>query len=115
MSALMSQFDIARESLNTALNGSAGSAERELENYQKGIQYSIDRITASFQEFSTTLVDSNLFKGIVDGGNEVLNVVTSIIDKFGGLQTAISGVATYFLTKNGLGKQIMFQNMFNSI
>ena len=36
MSALMSQFDIARESLNTALNDSKGSAERELTNYQKG-------------------------------------------------------------------------------
>ena len=39
MSALMSQFDIARESLNTALNESDGSAERELENYQKGKLY----------------------------------------------------------------------------
>ena len=54
MSALMSQFDIARESLNTALNESDGSAERELSNYQKGIQFSIDRIKPSFQEFSTT-------------------------------------------------------------
>ena len=39
MSALMSQFDIARESLNTALSESDGSAERELENYQKGKLY----------------------------------------------------------------------------
>lgn len=36
MSALMSQFDIARQALNTAMNDSEGSAEKELTNYQKG-------------------------------------------------------------------------------
>ena len=36
MSALMSQFDIARQALNTAMNDSEGSAERELTNDQKG-------------------------------------------------------------------------------
>ena len=36
MSALMSQYDIARQALNTAMNDSEGSAERELTNYQKG-------------------------------------------------------------------------------
>lgn len=36
VSALMSNFDIARDTLNTAMNESSGSAERELANYQKG-------------------------------------------------------------------------------
>lgn len=36
MSALMSQYDIARQTLNTAMNDSEGSAEKELTNYQKG-------------------------------------------------------------------------------
>lgn len=36
MSSLMSQFDIARQALNTAMNDSEGSAEKELTNYQKG-------------------------------------------------------------------------------
>ena len=36
MSALMSQFDIARQALNTAMNDSEDSAEKELTNYQKG-------------------------------------------------------------------------------
>lgn len=109
MSALMSQFDIARESLNTALNDSEGSAERELSNYQKGIDYSLDRFKASFQEFSTTAISSNFFKSIVDGGNTALNVVTSLIDKFGGLQTVLSGVFAFFAQKDGFGKQTMFQ------
>ena len=105
MRALMSQFDIARESLNTALNESDGSAERELSNYQKGIQFSIDRLKASFQEFSTTTLNSNIFKAFVDGGNAALNVITAIVDKLGGLQTVIGGIATFFMQKNGSGKQ----------
>lgn len=113
MSALMSQFDIARESLNTALSESDGSAERELENYKKGVEYSLDRIKASFQEFSTITLDSNIFKGIVDSGNAALNVVTSLISKFGGLQTAISGIAAYFLQKNGSGKQTIFVSILS--
>ena len=37
VSALMKNFDIARDTLNTAMNESEGSAEKELGNYQKGI------------------------------------------------------------------------------
>ena len=54
MSALMSQYDIARQALNTAMNDSEGSAERELTNYQKGIDYSLERFKATFQEFSNS-------------------------------------------------------------
>lgn len=39
MSSILGSFDIARESLDTAVNDSAGSAERELSNYQKGKLY----------------------------------------------------------------------------
>lgn len=105
--ALAAAFDnvnVIKDAYATAEN-SDGSAERELENYKKGVEYSLDRLKASFQEFSTITLDSNIFKGIVDTGNAALNVVTSLISKFGGLQTAISGIAAYFLQKNGSGKQ----------
>lgn len=35
----MSQYDIARQALNTAMNDSEGSAERELTNYQRVNSY----------------------------------------------------------------------------
>lgn len=93
MSALMSNFDIARETLNTALNDSSGSAEKELSNYQKGIQYSLDNMKASFQSFSTSAISSDLFKGIVDTGAGALDIITQLIDKFGILATTIGGFA----------------------
>lgn len=113
--ALAAAFDnvnVIKDAYATAEN-SDGSAERELKNYQKGVEYSLDRIKASFQEFSTITLDSNIFKGIVDSGNAALNVVTSLISKFGGLQTAISGIAAYFLQKNGSGKQTIFVSILS--
>lgn len=92
VSALMSNFDIARETLDTAMNKSAGSAERELSNYQKGIEYSLDRFTAQFQELSTTTLSSDLFKGMVDGGTNALSVVTALIDKIGLIPMLLGGI-----------------------
>ena len=52
----MTNFDIARKTLDTALNGSEGSAEKELSNYQQGIEYSLDKLQANFQDFSRSPV-----------------------------------------------------------
>ena len=48
ISALMNNFDTAREATQTAENAD-GSAEKELKNYQKSMQYSIDVFKAQFQ------------------------------------------------------------------
>lgn len=77
MSALMSNWDIAEETLSTSLN-SEGSAEKELGNYQKSLQYSLDRIKATAQEFSTTVISSDFLKGAVDGAQSLLDIFTQI-------------------------------------
>ena len=89
----MTNFDIARKSLNTALNDSAGSAEQELENWNKGIEASISRFKAQFQELSTDTLDSSFLKGIVNTGTGAIEVLDWLIDKFGILQTLIGGFA----------------------
>ena len=93
VSALMQNFDVARETLNTAIYESEGSAEKELANWQKSIQYSIDKFQANFQQLSTTTLNSNFLKGLIDGGTTALEVITKLIDQFGILQIAISGLA----------------------
>lgn len=109
VSALMDNFDIARQTLDTALNDSEGSAERELANYQKGIQYSLDKFNASFQAMSTSFLDSDIFKGIIDSGTTLLNLLTAIGEVGGGLGAIFGTLATYFSTK-GLGKHIIVKN-----
>ena len=112
MSSIMGSFDIARQSLDTALNDSAGSAERELENYQKGIEYSLDTFNAQFQELSTTVINADIFKGLVDGGTQFLNILTQIIDVGGGLPAVLATIST-FMGAKGHGKQKVI--VFNAL
>ena len=115
MSSIMGSFDIARESLDTAMNDSEGSAERELSNYQKGIQYSLDRIKAQFQELSTVTLDSDLFKGVIDSGTAFLDVLTSIIDVGGGIPTLLGAIGGIKLFKNlDWGKSSLHLNLLLS-
>lgn len=101
MSALMSNWNLAEDTMQQALN-SEGSAEKELANYQQGMEYSVDRIKAAFQQLSNTAVDSNFLKSIVDTGTNVINVLDFIIDKFGLLSTAITAISGVMGAK-GLG------------
>ena len=100
MSSILGSFDIARQSLDTALNDSAGSAERELENYQKGIEYSLDTFKAQFQELSTTVINADVFKGLVDGATGFLNILTQIINVGGGLPVVLGAIGGTALFKN---------------
>lgn len=111
----MSNFDIARDTLNTAMNESQGSAERELSNYQKGIDYSLTRMKAQLQDFSTSAISSDLFKGVVDGGTAALSVVTNLVDKFGvlgvgggmfGLTQGLKGGGKSFIQSYGFSKDL---------
>lgn len=112
MSSILGSFDIARQSLDTALNDSAGSAERELENYQKGIEYSLDTFNAQFQELSTTVINADIFKGLIDGGTQFLNILTQILDVGGGIP-AMLGLFTTVLGARGHGKQEVI--VFNAL
>ena len=96
----MGSFNIARESLTTAMNDSEGSAERELENYQKGIQYSLDKFQAQFQELSTNVINSDIFKGIVDGGTAAISILTELTSVAGGLPAAFAAIGGIKIFRN---------------
>lgn len=103
MSSIMGSFDIARQSLDTAMNDSVGSASRELENYQQGIEYSMDRMGASFQNLSQQVVNADAFKFAIDGASSFLNILTQIIDVGGGLPAVLATISTIMGAK-GHGK-----------
>lgn len=90
MSALMSNWSIAEKALNSSIN-SEGSAEKELGNYQKGIQYSLDKFKAQFQDLSNTALDSDLLKTGVDMGTSLLSGVTKALDTTGGIPSLLFG------------------------
>lgn len=93
-SILESAFEnisVIEDAYRTAEN-SAGSALAEQQKYEQGVQYSLVRLSASWQEFADTALESDSLKGIIDAGNGVLNVLTEITDRFGVLGT-LGGLA----------------------
>lgn len=75
--AVLGNLDTLEDVYKTA-EKSAGSAMREQENYEKSIQYSLERLTASAQEWSAALVDSGVIKWFVDLANAIVEVSTAI-------------------------------------
>ena len=96
----MSNFDIARETLDTALYDSDGSAQKELGNYQKGIEYSLDKFKATFQQLSTDFLDSGVFKTVVDGGTEVIDILDKIVSVGNGIPAIFAAIGGIKLFKN---------------
>ena len=89
--SVMQNIDELEAAYKTA-EESAGSAMREQENYEKSIQYSIDSTRASLEALVNTFNNSEFFKGIIDAGGDLLDLLTLLIDKFGVLgTTAIIG------------------------
>ena len=91
LSALLSNFEKAAEAMQVAL-GASGSALEENEKYLDSIGGKVERLRASFQEFSTSVLDSGLVKAFID----LLNVITQIATKLndvGGLVPLIANVA----------------------
>ena len=96
--AVLGNLDTLEEAYKTA-EESAGSAMREQENYEQHIQYSLDRLTASAQEWAATLVDSGVIKWFVDLANAIVEVSTVItplgtLALGGGLFAGIKNVGT---------------------
>lgn len=91
VAALLENFALAERVMTTSAN-SAGSALEENEKYLDSIKGTIAEFQATFQEFSTTLVDSGFITEIIDIGTglmEVLNGVAGLIDSVGGLNSVL--------------------------
>ena len=105
VSSLMTNFDIARKTFNTAMYESEGSATRELENWLDSIEAKQQKLQASFQAFSTTAINSDFSKGLLDFGSGSLDIFTNLIDKVGTFKGLIASIGGGFLAKNGLGQR----------
>lgn len=76
--AVLGNLDTLQSAYKTAEN-SAGSAQKEQENYQKSIQYSIDVTKAKLEELSNDLLSSDFLKGAIDAGGKLLDLLDFII------------------------------------
>ena len=99
LAAALNNIDMLKEAYEVSTN-SAGSALREQQTYIESIQYSIDRLSASFQKLSNTVIDSSFLKGATESLNSVLNILDFIISKFGMFNALVAGGGIALFVKN---------------
>ena len=103
--ALMSNFDQARAALETSQNA-YGSAIEEHEKWMQSLEAKTQRLQASLQSLSQTVLDSNFLKGLVDSATQFIDILDVVIDKVGVLPTMIGGVTVLLSATKGVGELI---------
>lgn len=99
----MQNYSKAQEYMQIATD-SSGESLKKYEAYTDSAKGKLEGFKNSFQTFSTTTLDSDMFKGVIDGGTVFLNILTKIIDVGGGLPAMAASIAGIMSAK-GKGKQ----------
>lgn len=91
MSSLMTNFDMARETLEVAEN-SAGSALIEHEKYMESIEAHLNTLSAAFEEFSQAFLNDKGLKSMIDAATGLLSILSNITKTIGSFPL-VMGVA----------------------
>lgn len=118
--AVLNNLDTLQGAYKSALEAE-GSARKEQENYARSVQYSIDVLKASAQEFWTTLINSGTAKLVIDFLTKVVELLTEItrithgsIAFTGGILLVLFGkdperfVSNFMKLLDALGKKYKF-------
>ena len=97
--AVLGNLDTLQSAYETAEN-SAGSAQREQENYQKSIQYSIDQTKAKLEELSNDLLSSDFLKGAIDAGGKLIDILDGIVKSGNAIPAVATAISAALSFKN---------------
>lgn len=100
---LMQNYSKAQEYMQIATD-SSGDSLKKYEAYTESAQGKIEGFKNSFQTLSTTTLNADIFKGVVDGGTAFFNILTKIMDIGSGLPAIIATISG-FMSAKGKGKQ----------
>lgn len=108
---LMQQWDNVEKYIQTA-DESSGESLEKYEAYTNSIEGKLEGLKNSAQTLSTTALDSDLFKGAIDGATEFLNILTQILDVGGGIPALFGTIGGVALFKNlDWGKSSLHLNL----
>ena len=99
IASLLQNWENVKKMKDSALN-SDGSAAAEQEKYMQSMQGHLDQLTASWQAFSTSTMDSGFLNGIVDGGRAAVETFTGLINTIGVLPTLLGTISAALSFKN---------------
>lgn len=101
--SILEDAELAEEILKTSQE-SSGSAMKENEIYLDSIAGRIKELSAVVEEFSSTVLDSDLIKGTVSGLSNILELLTFLVDKVGLLKTTAAAAMAVWAKTNKVGK-----------
>ena len=100
LAAALNNIETIKDVYNTAEFDSAGSAMKEQEKYAESLQFKLESLKATAQEFANVTLDSSWLKTGVDAAQTLLNILTQI-EKYAGIIPLIfSGTAVVKAVKN---------------
>ena len=99
LAAALTNMADAEKVVETSVN-SANSAMEEHSRWLDSIDAKTAQFQATFQKFSTTMLSSDVVKGVVDFGRGFLGTLTAIVDTLGSIPTLIAGISTGVSFKN---------------
>lgn len=89
---LMQNYQKAQQYAEASAN-SSGSAMERYGVYLDSLEARITKLQNAFQSLSTTVVNSDFAKGLVDAGTSVITMLDGLIEHVGSLNTIIGGFA----------------------
>lgn len=99
LSAVMSNFDIARDALSTSQT-SDGSAMHEHAKWMESLEAKTQEFKAAFEELSQTILNDDSLGTLIDAGTVILNILTGLVDTFGTFGTVLAGIGIAAFVKN---------------
>lgn len=114
ISAVMENFDIAQDALNSSLE-SAGSAMQEYNTYLEGIEAKTNQFKAAFEALSLTVINSDFLKGIIEFGTGAITVLDNIVKAFGGVGNALLNIASIIALFNPAKTLSLVKTIFTTI
>ena len=117
VAALIENWENAAAMEQSAMNA-AGSASKENARTVDSLQGRINSLTATWQDFANTVMESDLLKGLVSGADAALGVFTKLVDVVGTLPTLLglaAGVLSFTSFKNILPFSVEKNNLTSAI
>lgn len=96
---LMQNWDKVQEYTKTA-NEASGQSMEKFTAYQESATGKIEGFKNAFQSLSTTTIDSDIFKGLIDSGTGFLNLLTQILDVGNGIPAILGTIGGIAFFKN---------------
>lgn len=108
--SLMTQFGTAEDAVER-MKDSAGELQEAYDIRMESIQAHINTLKAAFDELAMKVVNSDFAKGVVDIVTKIIEGLTALIDKIGGVGVALAALgglaAVKFVTGGGLEGAIL--------